>query len=136
MPIHHGVKLRLDISSLRTLETCDGIVREVSDELILAAKAQIGAGGFGCEPASAASVAGAKLLREQGVISPSDRVVCILTGHQLKDSTATVAYHSVDAAKLTSANADDDAYATLLRKAGVTKTPAAPSSSRTTSSRS
>jgi len=32
------------------------------------------------------------------VIAPSDRVVCILTGHQLKDPTATVAYHSADAA--------------------------------------
>ena len=27
---------------------------------------------------------------------PSERVVCILTGHQLKDPTATVAYHSTD----------------------------------------
>ena len=45
---------------------------------------------------TAASVAGAKLLREQGVIAPSDRVACILTGHQLKDPTATVAYHTTD----------------------------------------
>ena len=60
------------------------------------AKARVGAGGLGCEPASAASVAGAKRLREEGVIAPSDRVVCILTGHQLKDPTATVAYHSSD----------------------------------------
>ncbi len=35
-------------------------------------------------------------LREEGVIAASDRVVCILTGHQLKDPTATVAYHSTD----------------------------------------
>ncbi len=83
---------------LRALETCDGVVREVTDQDILDAKAQVGAGGFGCEPASAASVAGAKLLRQQGVIAPSDRVVCILTGHQLKDPDATVAYHSGDAA--------------------------------------
>jgi threonine synthase len=41
-------------------------------------------------------VEGARLLREQGVIAPSDRVVCILTGHQLKDPNATVAYHSSD----------------------------------------
>jgi threonine synthase len=81
---------------LRALETCDGVVREVTDQDILDAKAQVGAGGFGCEPASAASVAGAKLLRQQGVIAPSDRVVCILTGHQLKDPDATVAYHSGD----------------------------------------
>jgi threonine synthase len=81
---------------LRALECCDGVVREVTDQQILDAKAQVGANGFGCEPASAASVAGAKLLREQGVIAPSDRVVCILTGHQLKDPTATVAYHTTD----------------------------------------
>jgi threonine synthase len=81
---------------LRALEACNGVVREVSDEEILDAKAQVGAGGFGCEPASGASVAGAKLLRSQGVIAPSDRVVCILTGHQLKDPTATVDYHSAE----------------------------------------
>ncbi|MBI1309723.1 threonine synthase [bacterium] len=78
---------------LRALDTCDGVVREVPDDAILDAKAQVGAGGFGCEPASAASVAGAKLLREEGVIAPSDRIVCILTGHQLKDPDATVGYH-------------------------------------------
>jgi len=81
---------------LRALEACDGVVREVDDAAILDAKAQVGAGGFGCEPASGASVAGAKLLREQGVIAPSDRVVCILTGHQLKDPDATVAYHAAE----------------------------------------
>lgn len=82
--------------ALRALDACDGVVREVSDQEILDAKAMIGAGGFGCEPASAASVAGAKRLRSEGVIAPSDRVVCILTGHQLKDPTTTVAYHSAD----------------------------------------
>ncbi|WP_437223032.1 threonine synthase [Planctomicrobium sp. SH661] len=79
---------------LRALDFCDGVVREVSDPEILDAKAQVGANGFGCEPASGASVAGAKLLREQGIIAPSDRVVCILTGHQLKDPSATVDYHA------------------------------------------
>jgi len=84
---------------LRALECCDGVVREVTDEQILNAKAQVGANGVGCEPASAASVAGAKLLRAEGVIAPSERVVCILTGHQLKDPTATVAYHTADQAE-------------------------------------
>ena len=60
------------------------------------AKARVGSGGLGCEPASAASVAGAKRLRDEGLIAPSDRVVCVLTGHQLKDPTATVAYHGTD----------------------------------------
>lgn len=85
------------IKALRALDACDGVVRQVTDQEILDAKAQIGAGGFGCEPASAASVAGARLLRAEGVIAPSDRVVCILTGHQLKDPTATVAYHTPQA---------------------------------------
>jgi len=86
--------------ALRTLAVTDGVVRAVPDQAILDAKAQVGAHGFGCEPASAASVAGTKLLREEGVIAPSDRVVCILTGHLLKDPHATVGYHAHDEAQL------------------------------------
>ena len=84
---------------LRALEWMDGVVREVTDEQMLDAKAQVGANGLGCEPASAASVAGARMLREEGVIGPDERVVAILTGHQLKDPTATVAYHTHDQAE-------------------------------------
>ncbi len=84
---------------LRALEWCDGVVREATDQEILDAKAQVGAGGLGCEPASAASVAGAKKLVSEGVIGRDERVVCILTGHQLKDPTATVAYHTTDQEK-------------------------------------
>jgi len=82
------------VKCLRALEVCDGVVREVSDQEIMDGKAQVGAGGFGCEPASGASIAGAKRLREEGVIAADDRVVCILTGHGLKDPNATVGYHS------------------------------------------
>ena len=84
---------------LRALEWMNGVVREVTDEQMLDAKAQVGAHGLGCEPASAASVAGAKMLREEGTIAPGERVVAILTGHQLKDPTATVAYHTHDQAE-------------------------------------
>jgi threonine synthase len=91
--INHPVNLP---KALRALGHCGGVVREVSDQEILDAKAKVGAGGLGCEPASAASVAGARLLRQEGVIAPGERVVCILTGHQLKDPTATMAYHSTD----------------------------------------
>ncbi len=91
--INHPVNLH---KALRALDRCGGAVREVTDQEIMDAKAKVGAGGLGCEPASAASVAGARKLRKEGVIAPSDRVVCILTGHQLKDPTATVAYHSTD----------------------------------------
>ena len=79
---------------LRALEFCHGVVRDVSEQEILDAKSQIGAGGLGCEPASAASVAGAKKLVAEGIIEKSERVVCILTGHQLKDPNATVSYHT------------------------------------------
>jgi threonine synthase len=82
------------VKCLRALDVCDGVVREVSDQEIMDGKAQVGAGGFGCEPASGASIAGAKRLREEGVIAADDRVVCILTGHGLKDPNATVGYHS------------------------------------------
>ncbi|WP_145222831.1 threonine synthase [Gimesia alba] len=99
--------------SLRALDVCDGVVREVTDQQILDAKAQVGAGGLGCEPASAASVAGAKLLKSEGVIASSDRVVCILTGHQLKDPNATVAYHS----------ATDEHMDEKLTSHGVNKAP-------------
>ncbi len=51
---------------LRALDVCRGVVREVSDQDMLDAKAQVGAGGLGCEPASAASLAGAKLLCRKG----------------------------------------------------------------------
>jgi threonine synthase len=91
--INHPVNLP---KALRALERCGGVVREVTDQDILDAKAKVGAGGLGCEPASAASVAGARKLRQEGVIAAGERVVCILTGHQLKDPTATVAYHSTD----------------------------------------
>ncbi|WP_428939277.1 threonine synthase [Fontivita pretiosa] len=97
----HTVASAIEISrpvnlpkSLRALEVMDGLVREVTDEEILEHRALVARCGFGCEPASAASVAGlAQLLAEQ-VISPDETVVCILTGHELKDPNATVKYHT------------------------------------------
>src|SRR6202042_3120749 len=80
--INHPVNLP---KALRALDRCGGAVRDVTDQEILDAKAKVGGGGLGCEPASAASLAGAKKLRKEGVISAGERVVCILTGHQLKD---------------------------------------------------
>ncbi|MGB1125432.1 MAG: threonine synthase, partial [Phycisphaeraceae bacterium] len=80
--------------ALRALDVMDGVVREVDDATILEHKAMVGRFGFGCEPASAASVAGARMLREEGLIDPGERVVCILTGHLLKDPDATVKYHT------------------------------------------
>ena len=80
--------------ALRALAVMNGVVRQVDDETILEHKAMVGRFGFGCEPASAAAVAGAHLLIDEQVISATDRVVCILTGHELKDPDATVKYHT------------------------------------------
>jgi threonine synthase len=80
--------------SLRTIEVCNGVVSAVTDDEIKDAKAIIGKFGLGCEPASAASVAGLKNLVAKGIIGPDERVVCILTGHLLKDPNLTVDYHT------------------------------------------
>lgn len=80
--------------ALRALEVMHGVVREVTDEEILEHRAMVARWGFGCEPASAASVAGLRKLLEEQVISKDDQVVCILTGHELKDANATVKYHT------------------------------------------
>jgi threonine synthase len=77
----------------RAVLLTDGIVEEVTDQEIMDAKAQVDAAGIGCEPASAASVAGTRKLVAAGVISPGDSVVAILTGHILKDPDATINYH-------------------------------------------
>jgi threonine synthase len=97
----HTVASAIEISrpvnlpkALRALQIMNGVVTEVSDEAILEHRAMVARFGFGCEPASAASVAGLSKLLGDGTISPSESVVCILTGHELKDPNATVKYHT------------------------------------------
>jgi len=80
--------------ALRALSLMDGVVREVTDDEILESRALVARYGFGCEPASAAGVAGLQKLLAEGVISAGETVVCILTGHELKDPNATVKYHT------------------------------------------
>ena len=99
--------------ALRALSVCNGIVRKVSDQEIIDSRARIAATGFGCEPASGATIAGVLKLRKEGVIQADDRVVCILTGHQLKDPDLTMAYHS----------GDPQLMSKKLTPAGVTSTP-------------
>ena len=67
------------------IRATDGVVAQVSDQEILRAKAVIDRAGIGCEPASAASVAGARQLVARGIIPPDARVVAVLTGNMLKD---------------------------------------------------
>lgn len=78
---------------LRAIDVCNGVVRAVTDKQIVDAKAIVGKYGLGCEPASAATIAGLKQLRAEGEISANERVACVLTGHALKDPNVTVNYH-------------------------------------------
>jgi threonine synthase len=78
---------------LRAIDVCDGVVLAVTDEEICDAKALIGKYGLGCEPASAATIAGLKHLLADGVVGKDQRVACVLTGHVLKDPNVTVSYH-------------------------------------------
>ena len=79
--------------AVRALRETNGLAIDVTDAAILDAKAAVDAAGIGCEPASAAAVAGAKKLVASGVIGRGERVACILTGHLLKDPDTTMAYH-------------------------------------------
>jgi threonine synthase len=82
--------------ALRALEVTNGLVRQVNDGDILDCKALVARRGLGCEPASAATVAGLRVLLGEGVVARDARVVCVLTGHALKDPDATVRYHSAE----------------------------------------
>ncbi len=88
------------VKSLRALEWLNGVVCDVTDQEIVDAKAIVGRTGIGCEPASAASVAGLKKLIANGTIGKSERVACVITGHQLKGSETAVTYHSKSGAEL------------------------------------
>lgn len=79
--------------AIRAIKLTDGLVEEVSDQEIMDAKAVVDASGIGCEPASAASVAGARKLQEEGMIDKGEKVACIITGNILKDPDATIRYH-------------------------------------------
>lgn len=79
--------------AVRAIRETDGFVTAVTDDEILDAKAVIDASGVGCEPASAASVAGVRKLRAQGIVAKDARVVAVLTGHVLKDPGLLLSYH-------------------------------------------
>lgn len=79
---------------LSALHASRGEVIAVSDVEILKAKARIDAAGIGAEPASCATLAGVRKLREANVIGPGEQVVCVLTGHVLKDPEVVVDYHT------------------------------------------
>lgn len=79
--------------AVATIHSTGGWCEQASEQEIALSKAEIGAEGIGCEPASAATLAGLKKLVANGRITPEERVVLILTGHTLKDPEYTIAYH-------------------------------------------
>jgi threonine synthase len=79
--------------AVRVLQATGGTVEQVSEVEIAMAKAEIGADGIGCEPASAVTLAGLKKLVKQGFVKQGESAVLILTGHLLKDPEFTLQFH-------------------------------------------
>lgn len=77
----------------RVIRDTGGWCLDVSEAEIAIAKAELGAEGLGCEPASAVTLAGLKKLREQEKVAATDTVVLVLTGHTLKDADYTINFH-------------------------------------------
>jgi threonine synthase len=91
----------------------------VSEREIALAKAEIGAEGIGCEPASAVTLAGLKKLVADGRVGAEETVVLLLTGHTLKDSEYTIKYHRgelLNEAEMAGASEDELARNAALRR--------------------
>ena len=71
--------------AIAAIRATNGVVEQVTDAELMAAKREIDAMGIGCEPASATTLAGVRKLRAAGLMSDGERIVCVLTGHILKD---------------------------------------------------
>jgi threonine synthase len=80
--------------ALRVIQESAGVVEVATEEEIADAKAVIGKSGIGCEPASAATLAGIRKLVERGVIGRGENVLAVLTGNLLKDPDYIYRYHT------------------------------------------
>ncbi len=79
--------------AVRVIASTGGWVEQVSEREIAIAKAEIGAEGIGCEPASAVTLAGLKKFVADGRVGREETAVLLLTGHTLKDSQYTIDFH-------------------------------------------
>ena len=79
--------------AVKVIQETGGWCLDVSEAEIAIAKAELGAEGLGCEPASAVTLAGLKKLRAEGRVSATETVVLLLTGHTLKDADYTIDFH-------------------------------------------
>ncbi|MCR4418818.1 MAG: threonine synthase [Clostridia bacterium] len=78
--------------AVRAYQESGGLIETVTDEEILAAQKRLASEeGVFAEPASAASVAGVLKLGQRGFFRPEEAVVCVLTGHGLKDPQVAIA---------------------------------------------
>ena len=80
--------------ALHEVSSSDGVVEKVTEQEIADAKAVIGLTGIGCEPASAATVAGIRKLIYAGLMAKQSDVVAVLTGNLLKDPNYIHQYHT------------------------------------------
>ena len=79
--------------AVHVIQATGGACEQVSEIEIAQAKAEIGAEGIGCEPASAVTLAGLKKLVQQNFVKPDESVVLVLTGNLLKDPDFTIEFH-------------------------------------------
>ena len=91
--------------AVAVLKNTGGVAEDVSEDEIAAAKADLGAEGIGCEPASAATLAGLKKLVRSGFVKCDETVVLVLTGHMLKDIDYVAQMHGPRLAQPVEANA-------------------------------
>ena len=80
--------------ALHEVLTSGGVVEKVTEQEIADAKAVIGRCGIGCEPASAATLAGIRKLTAAGTMAAGSDVVAVLTGNLLKDPDYIHRYHT------------------------------------------
>jgi threonine synthase len=79
------------VKAMRAIKESNGTADTVTDDEILDAQKYLArTEGIGVEPASAASIAGLRKLVENGVVDKGERVVCIVTGHVLKDPNVAI----------------------------------------------
>ena len=108
----------------RAIQETGGWCLDVTEGEIAVAKAEIGAEGLGCEPASAVTLAGLKKLRAQGKIGAAETVVLLLTGHTLKDADYTIDFHRGTLLKEVEAAGLEPEIAALRRNAQVVEATA------------
>ena len=112
--------------AVRAIQETGGWCLDVTEAEIAIAKAEIGAEGLGCEPASAVTLAGLKKLRAEGKVASGDTVVLLLTGHSLKDADYTIDFHRGTLLKEEESAGKEAEIAALRRDAvAVDATPAA-----------